>query len=286
VTVIDRLRRPEYTGENRCRPCTVVNVVVAAALAVAVASTSAVAGATGPVGWAAGALVFALAAAMIYLRGYLVPGTPQLTERYFPDRVLAAFGKAPTADQPIRSPDGGRPPEEAAFDVEEKLLELRAVTECEDSPDLCLTSHFQTAWREKIALIRTGDEDNPGDLAVDVAMIVGENPESLAIEAFGEGYVARIDGRRVGQWPSEAALLGDVTAANAIIDRQSDAWGEFSVDQRGRLLQGLRVFLEQCPACDGDVVLGEEVVESCCRSVDVVAATCTDCGDRIVEIEQ
>ena len=31
-TLADRLRQPEYTGENRCTPCTVVNVVIASNL--------------------------------------------------------------------------------------------------------------------------------------------------------------------------------------------------------------------------------------------------------------
>jgi len=81
----DRIREPEYTGENRCVPCTVLNVVLAAALTAASA-------AFGPV-VAAAVLVASLGS--IYYRGYLVPGTPELTKRYLPDRVLRLFGKAP-----------------------------------------------------------------------------------------------------------------------------------------------------------------------------------------------
>ncbi|CDK39939.1 hypothetical protein [Halorubrum sp. AJ67] len=81
----DRIREPEYTGENRCVPCTVLNVVLAAALTAAAAVF-------GPV-VAAAVLVASLGS--IYYRGYLVPGTPELTKRYLPDRVLRLFGKAP-----------------------------------------------------------------------------------------------------------------------------------------------------------------------------------------------
>ena len=34
-----------------------------------------------------------------------------------------------------------------------------------------------------------------------------------------------------------------------------------------------RIFLKQCPECDGPVRVGQEVVESCRRSYDVVAAS-------------
>ncbi|MUV60179.1 hypothetical protein [Halobacterium sp. CBA1126] len=45
----------------------------------------------------------------------------------------------------------------------------------------------------------------------------------------------------------------------------------------------MRLWLDRCSVCDGRVELGEETVESCCRSVQVVAASCTSCGERIFE---
>ncbi|MEZ3164744.1 hypothetical protein ABNG03_12005 [Halorubrum sp. RMP-47] len=81
----DRIREPAYTGENRCLPCTVVNGVFAVAL-------TAAAMVFGPV---IAAVVLVASMGSIYYRGYLVPGTPELTKRYLPDRVLRLFGKAP-----------------------------------------------------------------------------------------------------------------------------------------------------------------------------------------------
>lgn len=81
----DRIREPAYTGENRCLPCTVVNGVLAVAL-------TAAAMVFGPV---VAAVVLVASTGSIYYRGYLVPGTPKLTKRYLPDRVLSLFGKAP-----------------------------------------------------------------------------------------------------------------------------------------------------------------------------------------------
>lgn len=82
---LERFRKPEYTGTNRCVPCTVVNAAIAVAITLAAALL-------GPV---TALVVFVGSFASIYLRGYLVPGTPELTERYLPGRVLALFGKPP-----------------------------------------------------------------------------------------------------------------------------------------------------------------------------------------------
>lgn len=93
----ERFREPEYTGENRCMPCTVLNAALALALTVAAA-------AFGPV---TALVVFVGSFASIYFRGYLVPGTPELTKRYLPARVLALFGKAP--EGPRDGWEGGGP---------------------------------------------------------------------------------------------------------------------------------------------------------------------------------
>jgi hypothetical protein len=83
------LKNPEYTGENRCVPCTVVNALIAVAVSGLVALAVPL----------LGLVVLAASALLIYFRGYLVPGTPELTKRYLPARVLTAFGKNPVAER-------------------------------------------------------------------------------------------------------------------------------------------------------------------------------------------
>ena len=87
-SLVSRFRQDEYTGEQRCWPCTLVNVVIAIVLAGILA-----------VGWMPlGIAVLLASLAVIYLRGYLVPGTPALTRRYLPTRIHRLFGKDPTED--------------------------------------------------------------------------------------------------------------------------------------------------------------------------------------------
>lgn len=82
--VVVRIRQPEYTGENRCVPCTALNVFIA----VVIAGLFVGAGRR----WI-GVVAFIVSVGVVYFRGYLVPGTPGITERYFPERVLRLFGK-------------------------------------------------------------------------------------------------------------------------------------------------------------------------------------------------
>ena len=85
LEIVDDLKQPAYTGENRCEPCTILNLVIAAVVGSLIARKSRL----------GGALAVGVSIALIYLRGYLVPGTPTLTKRYLPPEVLRWFGKEP-----------------------------------------------------------------------------------------------------------------------------------------------------------------------------------------------
>lgn len=258
---LTRLRQPAYTGDNRCTPCTAVNLAIAAVVSALVALVSLpIAG-----------FVFVLSVGTIYLRGYLVPGTPRLTKRYFPDWLLQRFEKEPTVPQPNEA--------ETTFDPETALVRAGALTECANRDDLCLDESFRTSMYEHIAAER--DEDA---VHTRVADVLGVDADRLSFEDHGEAFVARADGTPVGQWPSRAAFLADTAVATLLARRYSD-WERRSAVERSQLLAGLRLFLETCPACMGPLAFGEETVESCCRSIDVVAVTCRECDARLFETE-
>lgn len=73
--------------------------------------------------------------------------------------------------------------------------------------------------------------------------------------------------------------------ADWVLAARSPGWRDVDVVNRSRLLDSLRMFLDTCPACSGPARLGQETVESCCRSIDVVAVTCSDCDSRLFEVE-
>ncbi len=295
--IVDKLRQPEYTGENRCLPCTVLNVVIAAVGSLVVGRRSR--------SRLTGGLVFLGSLACIYLRGYLVPGTPTLTKRYLPEEVLGWFGKDPD-DVPVRSGFGGideraddatdasAPSEEhpEATDVEteghpaaenvdpdEYFLETGVLTPCEDHDDLCLTEDFSASWTE--AIERLEGEDVTAD-RVATSFGVDEETEEYTIESHDDARILRQGHRMIGQWPSNAALIADV-GATAVLEEFDPLWDDRSPNQKGQLLNGLRLFLEDCPDDGGAIEYNEEVVESCCQSHNVLAVVCGDSGERLVE---
>lgn len=254
ASLVERYRLTEYTGENRCLPCTTVNVVIALAVAVGLAVV-----ATPPVG----VLALGVSILAIWLRGYLVPGTPALTKRYLPDPVLRLFEKAPDL------PDPGE-----TVDVEAYLTEVEAVRDAGD--DVELTTGFESAWRAAIDDVRT----DPAAAAGDVLSLADPG-----VETRGEATVVTDGGTAAADWPSEAALLSDLGAVEVLESRDS-AWQERGHGERGRILAGLRIFLERCPECGGTPELDEDVVESCCRQAQVFTYACPDCDARLLEVEQ
>lgn len=297
--LFERIRRPEYIGENRCPPCTAVNVVLAVLL-------GAVAGLVfAPLG----AIVLLVGLASIYFRGYLVPGTPELTKRYFPDWLLARFDKLPEG-RGVVSPaearmngagadgagtDGAGTNDEGeaagadesssgadrAVDPESLLVGAGAVEECEDVDDLCLTDSFAEAVRE--AAFRLRDDADARREAVATVFDVDPDAVELTVEEE-EPPVAEADGRRLFSWVSEGALVADLAAAESL-ETRLDGWSEVPPPQRAGILQALRSFLEVCPLCEGRVEMSEETVKSCCRSWEVIAVRCEDCDARFLEID-
>lgn len=258
---LGRFKQQEYTGENRCTPCTIVNVVVAAV------GSAAIGALVTPVG---GGAAFALSLLTIYFRGYLVPGTPTLTKRYFPDWVLAKFDKV--EDESVEVDEEEREPEEV-------LADAGAVEPCEEVDDLCLADGFRESWYDHMdAIQQDGTEKS------DLGAVLDVEADELEFEEHDEALVARYDEGRLGQWESRAALVADLAAAKVLEDRYPD-WEGLTVTNQSRVLSGLRIFLDACPDCGGDIAMEQDTVESCCRTMDVVAVSCADCDSRILEVE-
>lgn len=265
-----RLRQPEYTGENRCLPCTGANLAIAAVLGLV--AGAAVTAATRPAfGAAAGGGLVLAGAALIYLRGYLVPGTPTFTRRYFPDWLLAVFDKADPAPSSI--------------DVEETLVAAGVLHD--EVADLVLEPRFAAAWAERMDDVdaeRGGLSDADANRldAVELAALTDLDPDTLDIQRYGEAVVATLDAERIGRWESRAAFVADVAAAREL-DDWVPRWRSIPLAARSELLGALRLFLECCPDCDAALTLDHDVVRSCCRERDVIAVSCSGCGSRLLE---
>lgn len=260
--IVSRLRRPEYTGANRCLPCTVVNLLVAAGVAVVLGVVL--------LPWI-GPFAFVLFAGVVYLRGYLVPGTPTLTERYFPARLLALFGKRPPVTRTV--PDTATPSAGAVAgdDGVDPLIGSGVIRA--DGGDVGLTSEFHTDWTERMAAVGergVGAED------------VRATFEADSVSRYGEQSFM-LNGNRSLRWGSRAALVADVAAAELLRERLDD-WPELDRDRRRAVLRGLRFCLDRCPSCDARLSVTEDRVDPCCQKPHLVAeSVCDGCGAAVAD---
>jgi hypothetical protein len=271
ASVLDGLRDPEYTGENRCWPCTVVNLGIAAVLCGAAALLSV----------ELSGVLLGLSLAAIYFKGYLVPGTPTLTTRYLPEPVLRAFGKEPAtprdpaADQEWETVQRVKEHRENAVDLDEYLHEAGVVTG--EGTERTLTDEFRSALRERV-------DPNAPDSAVrgGLATLFDVSEEEISPE--DEPYPAFVVERRVRHWPSKSALAVDL-AADAVLRAWREDWSTVPVEQRLDALGTVRTLTETCPACSGAVAETSDTVEACCGVHEVVGVQCVDCGERLAELD-
>ncbi|MEY7852173.1 hypothetical protein AB7C87_23565 [Natrarchaeobius sp. A-rgal3] len=260
------MKNPTYTGENRCVPCTLLNLVLAVVLSVTVVAV--LSGTGTALGAPAGVATFVAATALIYFRGYLVPGTPTLTKRYVPERVLAAFDKAPERTEWVET------------DPRELLFSLGVVVDDPAMDDLVLDPAFVDAWNRSIEVHRTEESE----LRRSLARLSGTGPRDLEFRDGPHVFALETSDAHLANWPSQAACIADAAGAVVLPEWDSD-WDRRPVAVRADLLGVLRLFLERCPTCDGHVSLSQDVVESCCRRRDVAAATCRDCDARLFEMD-
>lgn len=264
---LERLRRPEYTGANRCPPCTAVNVLIALVASAVLALLSV------PLG-----LVVLLSSLVtIYLRGYLVPGTPTLTERYLPDRAVAPFDAHPVErhEETWETVERLEHRRENAVDPERFLLDVGTVEPCERGDDLCLTDAFARRLGDRSARLEPDRIDRER-----IADVFDADPDSIT--ALEREHPAFRIGRRVRKWPSEAALVADLAGDETLRER-TDRWTDVPLVQRLGILKSLRSFHDVCPRCAGTIRLSDGTVESCCRSYEVLAIGCVDCGASLLE---
>ncbi|MFB6156197.1 MAG: hypothetical protein ABEJ22_09895 [Haloferacaceae archaeon] len=265
---VETLRRPEYTGENRCIPCTVTN------LAIALVASAVVSLLWLPLG----VVVFAASLASIYLRGYLVPGTPDLTRRYFPDWLLSAFDKDPRMDAAGVDVAGDGADAET-LDAEAVLRTAGAIVDDERGEDVVLAPDFERAWFDRMDRVDHSRTD-----VDELADLLSVEADRLSLDRHDDAVVAYLDGRWIGQWESRAAFVADL-AGDRELESRVPSWNDLPLAHRSEVLGGLRLCLDRCPACGGSVVVHQDVVESCCRSKDVVAATCEQCDARLFEAD-
>lgn len=262
MQLVSRIRQPEYTGENRCTPCTIINIGVVTVFAVLLAFFNPL----------LGALVVGAGVAGTWLRGYVIPYTPSFAP---PIVSTLPFGQNLFEhSNRNRVPSGLSDPD---TDSEQVLVALDDADVLHGDTDLELTPTFYTDWHAHM------DELQDENLA---AAVKGASPRVDHARRHEDGDKAWVivtdDDRSLASetWLSLPVSIADVAAVRALTDRGVDP--ELAVDAA----VPLRLFLDECPMC------GDEIVETtggnCCGGfgpdgLDHVLA-CANCGQRVATL--
>jgi len=242
-------RRPEHTGENRCWPCTVVNVALVAAAAAGVSVASA------PAAVAVGVAGLAL----VWARGYVVPGTPRFAPRLvapIPGSDALFHGTGATADGD-RAPDGGSDSlDTAAVDGDALLDRLLAEGVLEvDGDAVAPTAAYRERWRAEMDRLRTRETESLAEIARDVSPATS----ARAARNDGDEWVALSSGdaNTIDEtWlrrPVAIAEIAGYRAAEPFLSGESFRLAAARTN---------RMFLEACPDCGGELERGVDM--PCC----------------------
>lgn len=281
---LQSLSRSEYTGENRCWPCTVLNALLVGLFCVVVGRRRrglAVLGA-------------AVGAVAIYLRGYVVPYTPVFAPR-LTDALGLTSGHA-TPGSGHRSPDHdgdasllavgtGRDVDEAAGEeLFGTLLEVGVLAA--EGETVTLSAAVEERWEAEMADLRALGDDALAQATLDASAAVDAWPvadDSWVTAVTGERrYVVLSDGSDsvAGEtWLERPVAIAETAAVRALEAEIDDP------ETRRRAASAMRVFLETCPDCGTELV--ETTTAVCCgasgsasnRPHEVLA--CPECDVRV-----
>lgn len=263
--MLEAIRRPEYTGENRCWPCTVVNVVLVACAAAAVAVASPF----------LALLLVVTGSGAIALRGYVVPYTPRFAPRVVERLPWTPFHAAEVGP--------AEPGSLAIEDVDPEAL-LDALLDADvleaDGERIVLEDRFREQWREEMRALRERSDEELAAAARDASEVA--NAAETVEDRRGRTHVVLSDGTddpMAKSWLTRPVAVAETAAVRALSETA------LSPEEAALAAGLLRMFLEECPVCDAPVHETSEAM--CCGGGrtgnrpprDVLA--CEECGGRL-----
>ncbi|QUO49033.1 hypothetical protein [Halorubrum ruber] len=266
---VSGLRRSDHTGENRCWPCTVVNVALVGAAGTALGAVV-----TPAVGVAAAVGGLAL----VWLRGYLIPGTP----RFAPPLVAAVPGGAALFDEAPRGqeepPNGGGSlgAEDGPADPEallDRLVETGVLEVGDDT--VAPTAAFDERWHAEMDRLR---DDTTEELAR-AALAISPAAEARTIDDEWIALGPEDGGVTDETWLSRPVAIAEIAGYRATESHLDDDETRLAAAQTNRL------FLDSCPDCGAALERGTDM--SCCGghtgAGDEPSETlvCPDCEARL-----
>ena len=266
-SLLEQVRRPAFTGEQRCWPCTGLNVAILAVVAMGLALVSPL----------TGLLVTVAGLAAIVLRGYLIPYTPRIAP--------AIVGRIPGLhrwfDHPgpaMRGSVGAAAQHDPAADLE-CLLDAGLLVDTDGI--IAPSGPFASAWESAMRGLRGRPLADLAHQAESVSPAQSARPVHIG----GDAWIALstdADHALEETWltpPAVVAELAAIIAATGMTDDPADPL---------RIARVCRMFLTECPVCTTPLEQGTEV--DCCGGFhgtgEVPADTlvCPTCEVRVATL--
>lgn len=259
MRLLGTLRNTAHTGENRCVPCTIVNLGI----------LWLVVNGLGLFGrFLVGGGVLVLGLLVIWLRGYLVPFTPRFAPWLVDRAPVPTTWFHDTRETGALSGNGD----------EDQLVEelVRAGVVDVGEERVYLDSAFERRWHEEMD--RLADR-SPGTLADELSRLQAI-PGARPVDEAGQRWIA-IDGQ-TSLVPHHVAVaeLGAARALESVIDDPG---------RRLAMARPLREFLTDCPVCDSPFEQSTEV--ACCgghtapRETPKETLVCPTCEQRFLTLQ-
>lgn len=253
------VRRPEYTGQNRCWPCTVLNVALVAGCGVLLSRFS----------LPLALLGVAFGIGLVILRGYVVPGTPWIAPWLVaPLPFDVGHDRHPSGS--LADEDGAKDPD----DVLATLVETSVLTP--EGDQLFLDSTFRESWTGRMAALRDSDDETL------LARVTAASPGAVDGQLHGDRLL--LAGTQ-DVWLSRPVAIAETAAVETLAE-----WG-VPGKLRPTAARPLRTFLNTCPECGGDV--RETTVQNCCggsgsvyRNPERPVLACTDCDALVFAFDR
>ncbi len=232
--LLERARRPEHTGENRCWPCTVLNVLIAVVIGVVLSARNRV----------FGLVAFGVSILAIKLRGYLVPGTPRVAPPLV-EPLPVDFGHGDRKQSESINDDTIQPDDADPERLLNALVDAGILFS--EGDDIRLEEGFREAWRDRMRRLR---ECSMAELAARVERVAPND-----VTGHAEGDRVLLEGER-DVWMRPAVAIAETAAAETLANYNMSS-------ELGAAAAGpLRMFTPVCPMCAGTTQ--ETTVQNCC----------------------
>ncbi|MEY7851027.1 hypothetical protein AB7C87_17705 [Natrarchaeobius sp. A-rgal3] len=266
-TALERVRNDEYTGSRRCSKCTVAN---AGLLLAAVALVAAIAPVLAPI-------LAAIGAIQLWLRGYLIPYTPQLVQWSF---AAERTPDEPRSDSDLRALEDRDGRAETLVDdliAEDVLLEAGGGLELSDDFEADLRSRIEENTRrspdELASRLRT-TFDNVDDAWVERR---DDRERTWLVASAGDGSLS------AETWIRKPLVIVDL----AIVETLTTPGRPFDVADAIAVAPAIRTLFDRCPICDATLM--ETTAGSCCGgprtaySPPDLVSYCPSCSVAVAE---